>query len=78
MIGQWTTDRPPAARRRAGGLDLRRRPLAHARRVAAAGGTVLGRPQLDGGERWLAEVDDPAGNRIGIVVPVRTARSRRR
>jgi catechol 2,3-dioxygenase-like lactoylglutathione lyase family enzyme len=34
---------------------------------------VRGRPQLDGGERWLTEIDDPAGNRIGVVVPVRAA-----
>jgi catechol 2,3-dioxygenase-like lactoylglutathione lyase family enzyme len=40
--------------------------------VVSAGGAVPGRPYLDNGERWLAEVDDPAGNRIGIVVPVRT------
>jgi predicted enzyme related to lactoylglutathione lyase len=41
-------------------------------RAATNGAKVLGRPQLDGGERWLAELDDPAGNRIGVVVPVRT------
>jgi len=40
-------------------------------RVVARGGRVHGRPALDGGERWLVEVDDPAGNRVGIVVPVR-------
>jgi predicted enzyme related to lactoylglutathione lyase len=74
MIGQWITDRPPA---RTGGPvawicadDL----FPTLTRVVASGGTVLGRPQLDNGERWLAEVDDPAGNRIGIVVPVRPAR----
>jgi predicted enzyme related to lactoylglutathione lyase len=39
-------------------------------RVEDAGGTVRGRPLLDGGERWLAEVDDPAGTRIGLVAPV--------
>jgi predicted enzyme related to lactoylglutathione lyase/extradiol dioxygenase family protein len=36
--------------------------------VEAGGGKVHGRPQLDGGERWLTEIDDPAGNRLGIVV----------
>ncbi|HET9140893.1 VOC family protein, partial [Actinophytocola sp.] len=36
--------------------------------------TVAGRPWLDGGERWLVEVEDPAGNRIGVVAPVHTAR----
>lgn len=38
------------------------------RAVVAAGGAVHGPPRLDGGRRWLVEVDDPAGNRIGIVV----------
>jgi predicted enzyme related to lactoylglutathione lyase len=40
-------------------------------RVTTHGGRVHGRPVLDGGERWLVEVDDPAGNRVGVVVPVR-------
>jgi predicted enzyme related to lactoylglutathione lyase len=39
--------------------------------VTDHGGRVHGRPELDGGERWLVEVDDPAGNRVGIVAPVR-------
>jgi predicted enzyme related to lactoylglutathione lyase len=75
IIGQWTTELGAAG---SGGpvlwicaddlgptLD----------KVIGNGGTVLGRPQLDNGERWLVEVGDPAGNRIGIVVPARTARS---
>jgi predicted enzyme related to lactoylglutathione lyase len=70
MIGQWTTDLAPAG---AGGPVVwicvdQIGPALH--RVAGAGGTVRGRPQLDGGERWLAEVDDPAGNRIGVVAQV--------
>lgn len=70
MIGQWTTDLAPAG---AGGPVVwicvdRIGPALH--RVTAAGGTVRGRPQLDGGERWLVEVDDPAGNRIGVVAQV--------
>jgi predicted enzyme related to lactoylglutathione lyase len=44
-------------------------------RAVASGGKVQGRPELDGGERWLAQVDDPAGNRIGVVAPARSARS---
>jgi catechol 2,3-dioxygenase-like lactoylglutathione lyase family enzyme len=36
--------------------------------VAEHGGVVRGRPRLDGGRRWLVEVDDPAGNRLGIAV----------
>lgn len=74
MIGQWTTGLSPGT----GGpmvwicADDLYPTLA---RVADGGGTVRGRPQLDNGERWLAEVDDPAGNRIGVVVPARRARS---
>ena len=74
LIGQWTTDRRPAGG--AGPLvwlctdDLG--PTLH--RVATAGGRVYGGPRLEGGERWLAEVEDPAGNRIGIVAPVRPPR----
>lgn len=71
MIGQWITDRPPAG---SGGPvvwicadDL----FPTLTRVAAYGGTVRGRPRLDNGERWLAEIDDPAGNRIGVFVLVR-------
>jgi predicted enzyme related to lactoylglutathione lyase len=75
MIGQWTTDLVPAS---TGGpvvwicADHLAPTLA---RVAANGGRVHGRPLLDNGERWLAEIDDPAGNRIGVVVPVRSAQS---
>lgn len=75
MIGQWITDRPPAT---AGGPvvwictdDL----YPTLERVASGGGTVLGRPRPDNGERWLAEIDDPAGNRIGIVAPAGPVRS---
>jgi len=72
MIGQFSTDLAPAA----GGpvlwicVDRMEPALA---RVAEAGGTVRGRPWLDGGERWLAEADDPAGTRIGLVAEVRVA-----
>jgi predicted enzyme related to lactoylglutathione lyase len=74
MIGQWTTDLAPAVD--GGPLlwidadDLF--PTLH--RVEAAGGTVRSRPQLDGGERWLVEIDDPAGNRLGIAVAARRPR----
>lgn len=70
MIGQWTTERAPT-----GGdgpvvwicVDQLGPTL---QRVVANGGSVQGPPQLDGGERWLAEIDDPAGNQIGVVVAV--------
>jgi predicted enzyme related to lactoylglutathione lyase/extradiol dioxygenase family protein len=70
LIGQLTTDVKPGAGR--GPIlwisaDSLYRAL---RQVEAGGGTVCGRPQLDGGERWLAEIEDPAGNRIGMVVRV--------
>ena len=70
MIGQLTTDAAPVT---IGGpvLWISAGSLYRAlRQVEANGGTVCGHPQLDSGERWLAEIEDPAGNRIGIVVPV--------
>ncbi|MEP6816950.1 MAG: VOC family protein [Marmoricola sp.] len=74
LIGQWTSDLAPAGD--VGPIlwlcaeDL----YPTLERVTTHGGTVRGRPQLDQGERWLVEVDDPAGNRLGIVVMARTAR----
>jgi predicted enzyme related to lactoylglutathione lyase len=71
MIGQLTTERAVAAE--GGPLtwicveDL----FPTLTRVSALGGRVLGRPWLDGAERWLVEIDDPAGNRVGLVAPVR-------
>lgn len=75
LIGQWVTDRPPAPD--AGPLlwvcvDALGTAL---RRVAEHGGTLVTAPVLDGGERWLAEVTDPAGNRLGIVAPLRVAQA---
>jgi predicted enzyme related to lactoylglutathione lyase len=73
MIGQWTTEQAPSGK--AGPVlwicadELG--PTLES--VVTNGGRVQGRPQLDGGERWLTEIDDPAGNRIGVVVPVRAA-----
>jgi predicted enzyme related to lactoylglutathione lyase len=75
MIGQWTTDRQPVG---AGGPVVwicADHLAATLERVVANGGTVLGPPRLDNDERWLAEIDDPAGNRIGVFVPVRSAQS---
>jgi predicted enzyme related to lactoylglutathione lyase len=75
MIGQWTTELASAP---AGGPVLWvwvDRLWAALDRATAAGGGVRGRPRLDQGERWLAEIDDPAGNRIGLVAVARTAQS---
>ena len=72
MIGQFTTVREPGTG--AGPLlwicadDL----YPTLDRVEQHGGIVLGRPTLDGGERWLVEIQDPARNRIGVVVPANT------
>ena len=43
--------------------------------VTQHGGEVATAPWLDQGDRWLAEVTDPSGNRLGVVAPRRTARS---
>lgn len=71
IIGEWVTDRPPA--QDAGPvvwiLADQLWPLLD--RVCASGGRVARRPVPDGGERYLVECDDPAGNRIGVAVPVR-------
>jgi predicted enzyme related to lactoylglutathione lyase len=75
MIGQWTTDLAPAS---SGGpvIWIHTEQLwPTLERVTDGGGTVRGRPRLDNGERWLVEIDDPAGNRVGVVAPVRSPRS---
>jgi predicted enzyme related to lactoylglutathione lyase len=75
MIGQWTTERVPIAE--AGPLVWIRAddlyPTLH--RVLDAGGKLCERPYRDGDERWLVEIEDPAGNRIGVVVHARPPRS---
>ena len=74
LIGQWTTD---LAASDAGpvpwfAVDDLYPTLA---RVTENGGTVRGAPVLDQGERWLVEINDPSGNRLGLVAPAPTARS---
>ena len=66
LIGQWVSDRPPAAE--AGPLlwinvDDLDETLESVRRN---GGDVIDPPTPDG-PRWLATIRDPAGNAIGIV-----------
>jgi predicted enzyme related to lactoylglutathione lyase len=71
IIGEWTTERAPA--RDAGPVVwiLSDRLLPVLDLVGSHGGRVAGRPVPDGGERYLVECDDPAGNRIGLAVPIR-------
>jgi predicted enzyme related to lactoylglutathione lyase len=70
MIGQWTIERPPATESGPVLWICAERLWPALQRIAAHGGTVRSTPRLDGGERWLVEFDDPAGNRIGMVTPV--------
>ena len=73
LIGQWSTDLEPAGTAGPVLWLCADQLWVTLDRVVGAGGAVRGRPVLDQGERWLVEVDDPAGNRLGIVVPARTA-----
>jgi predicted enzyme related to lactoylglutathione lyase len=75
MIGQWTTDRVPSGPAGPVVWICADNLAPTLQRVVAHGGTVLGAPELDNGERWLAEIDDPAGNRVGVVVAVRPPQS---
>lgn len=74
LMGQWTTDLEPGA----GPVlwftvgDL----FAALSATTGAGGTVSRAPYLDQGDRWLAEITDPCGTRLGLVAATRTARSR--
>jgi predicted enzyme related to lactoylglutathione lyase len=74
VVGQWTTDRKPGGDQ--GPVlwftvdDL----FPTLSRVEEHGGKVRHRPLLDQGARWLVEVDDPSGNRLGLVAPARTGR----
>jgi predicted enzyme related to lactoylglutathione lyase len=75
LIGQFTTDRAPSTDAGPVLWVCADQLWPTLNRVVALGGKVRSKPQLDQGERWLAEIDDPAGNRLGIVVPVRTPQS---
>ena len=71
-IGQWATDRKPVDPTNGPLLWIQADDLYQTlTRVEAAGGSVTQRPYLDHGERWLVEIDDSAGNRLGLVAPVR-------
>lgn len=75
LIGQWTLDREPTPDAGPVLWLLADSLWPTLDRVTSLGGTVRGRPQLDQGERWLTEIDDPAGNRLGIVTSAATAKS---
>ncbi|MET0865157.1 MAG: VOC family protein [Nakamurella sp.] len=69
LIGQFVTDREPAA---AAGpvIWLVVRDISKAgQAVEGHGGRVVEGPTLDGGERWLLTILDPAGNQVGAVSP---------
>jgi predicted enzyme related to lactoylglutathione lyase len=72
LIGHWVTDGPPAAAAAPvlgrGADDL----YTTLNRVGANGGRVRRAPELLGGRRWQVEIDDPAGNRLGLFVPAGT------
>jgi len=75
LIGQWTSEQPVAAG--AGPLlwlwaDELASTLAL---IEANGGRLHSPPQPDGGGRWLAEFDDPAGNHLGLAAPTSAPRS---
>jgi len=74
MIGQFVTDRAPISG--AGpvlwfAVDQLYTVL---NTVVERGGSIVRTPHLDQGERWLAEINDIAGNRLGLFAPARTAR----
>jgi predicted enzyme related to lactoylglutathione lyase len=75
VIGQWTTQRTPSSKDGPVVWICADQLGPALRRVEANGGTVHGSPQLDGGERWLTEIDDPAGNRLGVVAAVHHAQA---
>jgi predicted enzyme related to lactoylglutathione lyase len=73
LIGQWVTDQPPAPPGTGAVIWICADDLYPTlSRVEQHGGRVHSRPRRDGGARWLADVDDPAGNHIGVFVLART------
>jgi predicted enzyme related to lactoylglutathione lyase len=71
IIGEWTTERRPALDAGPVAWILAEQLWPLLDLVGAHGGRVAERPVLDGGERYLVEFDDPAGNRLGLAVPIR-------
>jgi predicted enzyme related to lactoylglutathione lyase len=71
IIGEWTTDRPPAGDTGPVVWILAEQLGPVLQRIDGNGGSVRGRPEPDGDERYLVQCDDPAGNRIGVAVAIR-------
>jgi predicted enzyme related to lactoylglutathione lyase len=71
IIGEWTTDRPPAGEAGPVVWILGNQLFPLLLGIETHGGRIAGRPVVDGGERYLVECDDPSGNRIGVAVPIR-------
>jgi predicted enzyme related to lactoylglutathione lyase len=71
IIGEWIAERPPADGAGPVVWLLADKLWPALDQIVAHGGRVAGRPELDNGERFLIQCDDPAGNRIGVAVPVR-------
>jgi predicted enzyme related to lactoylglutathione lyase len=70
LIGQWTTAQKPSSDAGSVIWICVDRLFPTLETVVNSGGTVRQPPELDHGERWLARVEDPAGNLIGLVAPV--------
>ena len=70
VIGEWTTGRPPASDVGPVVWILAEQLWPLLGNISASGGRVVGPPELDNGERYLLECEDPAGNRIGVAVPI--------
>jgi len=73
LIGQWSTDLTPGGHSGPVLWFCADQLLPTLDRVERSGGTVTSQPQLDQGERWLVEITDPAGNRLGVVVAAGSA-----
>jgi predicted enzyme related to lactoylglutathione lyase len=71
IIGEWTADRLPGGEAGPVVWILADQLSPVLQRIEANGGTVRGRPEPDGDERYLVECDDPAGNRIGVALAIR-------
>lgn len=75
IIGQFVTDRVPSTQHGTLLWIAVDRINTLLDRVVAHGGAIARTPTLDQGERWLAEIDDVAGNRVGVFARAHTAKA---